>query len=342
MKQYRVVALPGEGIGPEVVEAALVILRRVAELHRFGVTIDYGLIGEPAFQQWGEFFPEATAQLGDGADGILFGAVSRGGLLELRKHFDFFANLRPVRPFASLMDRSPLKPEKLQGVDILFVRELVSGIYFGPAGRSHQAPDPYGYHTMRYTDSEIRRIARVALHQAQNRRQLLTVAHKENALPQLPWTRLVQAEAVDFPEVAIEPMLVDNLALQLMLQPSHFDVVLAGNLFGDILSDLGGALVGSIGVLGSASLNTQGFGLYEAVHGTAPDLAGKGMANPMGTLAGMTLMLQQWGEVAAADHLVQAQERLLGQGYCTADLVSQPGKPWVSTEAWITSLLREL
>lgn len=342
MRQYRVVALAGEGIGLEVVEAAVIVLRRLAQLHGFSVTIDNGLIGLPARQKFGAFFPEAMAQLCIGSDGILFGAVSQGGLLELRQRFDLFANLRPVRPFASLMDKSALKPEKLQGVDILFVRELVSGIYFGPSGRSQDATGPYGYHTMRYADREIQRIARVALQQAQNRRQWLTVAHKENALPHLPWTRLVQIEAAAFPEVTIEPMLVDNLAMQLVMNPSRFDVILAGNLFGDILSDLGGVLMGSIGLLGSASLNAEGFGMYEPVHGTAPDIAGQGIANPMGTLAGVTLMLQQWGETTAANHLLQAQEQLLHQGYRTADLSPQPRERLVNTTEWVDRLLNQL
>jgi len=342
MRQYRVVALPGEGIGPEVVGAAVMVLQRLAQLHDFAVTIDNGLIGLPALEQFGAFFPEATARLCAGSDGILLGAVSQGGLLEIRQHFDLFANLRPVRPFASLIAKSALKPEKLQGVDILFVRELVSGIYFGPSGRSHDANEPYGYHTMRYADREIQRIARVALQQAQNRRQLLTVAHKENALPHLPWTRLVQMEATAFPDVTIEPMLVDNLAMQLVMNPSRFDVILAGNLFGDILSDLGGVLMGSIGLLGSASLNAKGFGLYEPVHGTAPDIAGQGIANPMGMLASVALMLQQWSESAAANHLLQAQEQLLCQGYRTADLSPQPGEKLVNTAEWIDCLIRLL
>jgi 3-isopropylmalate dehydrogenase/3-benzylmalate dehydrogenase len=331
-KQYRVVALPGEGIGVEIVEAALKILQAIAPLKNFSVKVDYGLIGEPALNVLGDFFPDATAKLCEGSDGIVFGAVSRGGLLELRKHFDFFANLRPVRTFNSLLDKSSLKAEKLQGVDILFVRELVSGIYFGASGRGEDKNGAYGYHTMRYGDREIKRIARVALQKAQNRRGLLTVAHKENALPHLPWTRLVLQEAEAFPGVVVEPMLVDNLAMQLVINPQHFDVILAGNLFGDLLSDIGGAIAGSIGLLGSASLNAKGFGMYEAIHGTAPDLAGKGMANPLGTLAGVILMLQQWGEEEAAQSLIQAQERILAKGYRTADLAPQGQEVLVSTE----------
>jgi 3-isopropylmalate dehydrogenase len=340
--QYRLVALPGEGIGIEVVEAAIAILQKIAQIKGFCVSIDYGLIGEPAFKAYGDYFPATTAQLCTGADGILFGAVSRGGLLELRKHFDFFANLRPVRTFDYLFDKSSLKTEKLKGVDILFVRELTSGIYFGASGRDALGQGAYGYHTMYYADWEIRRIARVALQKAQGRRGLLTVAHKENALPHLPWTRLTQEEAKDFPTVTVEPMLVDNLAMQLVIAPQRFDVILASNLFGDILSDIGGAIVGSIGLLGSASLNNNGFGMYEAVHGTAPDIAGKGIANPVGTLAGVVLMLQQWGEIEAAEALLQAQENIFCKGYRTADLFSQKTEILVNTQELIEVFLYEL
>lgn len=342
IREYRLVALPGEGVGPEVVEAALAVLAHLATLHGFSVRVTHGLVGEPAVQQFGTGFPEATARLCEEADGILFGAVSKAGLLELRKRFDLFANLRPVRPVKSLRHRSSIKPEKLDGVDILFVRELVSGIYFGPSGRGVDGTDPYGFHTMQYADSEIRRIARVALQQAQQRRKKLAIAHKENALPCLPWTRLVQEEAAAFPDVALVPMLVDNLAMQLVMNPQQFDVILAGNLFGDILSDIGGAIAGSIGLLGSASLNADGFGLYEAIHGTAPDIAGKGIANPMGTLASVELMLRQWGEETAAAHLAIAQEQLLEAGYRTADLVASPEDRFVNTKAFTEQLIQQL
>lgn len=341
-RHYHVVALPGEGIGKEVVEASLKVLQQVAKLEGFSVAIDYGLIGEPALNKLGSFFPKQTAQLCEGADGILFGAVARGGILELRKYFDFFINLRPVRTFESLLDKSSLQSDRVQGLDLLFVRELVSGIYFGPSGRADDENGSYGYHTMRYHDWEIRRIARVALQKARIRRGLLTVAHKENALPHLPWSRLVQEEAEHFPDVVVEPMLVDNLAMQLVRDPKHFDVVLAGNLFGDILSDIGGALVGSIGLLASASLNAKGFGLYEPIHGTAPDIAGKGIANPLGTLGAVVLMLQQWGENRAAQSLIQATERVLAQGLRTADLAPKGKEVLVNTEALADLLVQEL
>ncbi|MEA5528086.1 3-isopropylmalate dehydrogenase [Dolichospermum sp. UHCC 0684] len=339
---YRIVAIPGEGIGPEVVEASLQILQHVAKIEGFTLRVDYGWLGATAFLQMGSYFPQATVQLCDGANGIVFGAVSQGGLLELRKHYDFFCNLRPIRIVDSLVHKSSLRPEKVQGLDILIIRELVSGIYFGPAGRSSDEKGAYGYHTMLYYDEEIRRIARIALQKAQERRGLLTVAHKENALPHLPWTRIVQEEAIKFPGVVVEPMLVDNLAMQMVLNPQRFDTVLAGNMFGDILSDIGGALVGSIGLLGSASLNADGFGLYEPIHGTAPDIAGKGIANPLGTLGACVLMLQQWGEVGAAQRIIAAQEQVLSEGYRTADLFPQGSEIFVNTEKLIDLLLEEL
>lgn len=342
-KHYRVVALPGEGIGPEVLSAAIKVLLSLSERHNFTVQVDYGLIGEPANEQLGRFFPSETAQLCAGSDGIVFGAVARGGLLEIRKHFDFFANLRPVQMSGHLLDQSSLRSDRVMDLDLLFVRELTSGIYFGPGDRTQDAKGAYGYHTMRYHDWEIRRIARVALQQAQVRRGLVTVAHKENALPHLPWSRLVQEEAVHFPGVKVEPMLVDNVAMQLVRAPKQFDVILAGNLFGDILSDIAGALVGSIGLLASASLNTDGLGLYEAIHGTAPDIAGKGIANPLGMIGAIALMLSQWGEYRAVEALQKAQDAVLAQGYRTADLVNcDASEAWVSTEELTELLIQSL
>jgi 3-benzylmalate dehydrogenase len=341
-KQYSLAVLPGEGIGLEVVEATLTILHQVAIKHDFQLQVDYGVIGQPAVEQYGSYLPEVTAQICSQADGILFGAVSKGGLLELRKKFDFFVNLRPVKIFPSLIENSSLKSNYLSGVDILFVRELVSGIYFGASGRGKDEQGGYGYHTMEYYDWQIKRIAQVALDQAKARRGLLTVAHKENALPHLPWTKLVTEVAQAYPDVTVEPMLVDNLAMQLIVNPQHFDVIVAGNLFGDILSDLGGALVGSVGLLGSASLNESGFGLYEPIHGTAPDLAGKNRANPLGTLASAMMMLGQWGEVDAVKSLQQAWNNILAQGYRTYDLYSQDGETLVTTQELVELFLQEV
>lgn len=339
---YRVVVLPGEGIGPEVVDASLKVLQHLADIEGFSLVINYALIGQPAFNEFGSFFPAQTAQICEGSDGILFGAVTKGGILELRQHFDFFINLRPVRPFETLLNKSSLQPQKIQGLDILFVRELVSGIYFGPSGRERDENGSYGYHTMKYYDWQICRIARVALQKAKERRGLLTLAHKENALPQIPWSRLVQKEAKHFPDVVVEPMLVDNLAMQLVREPKRFDVILGGNLFGDILSDIGGALVGSIGLLPSASINERGFGLYEAIHGTAPDIAGMGIANPLGTMGAVVLMLQQWGETHAATRLIQAMERVLALGYRTADLAPEGQEILVNTKTLTERIIQQL
>ncbi|MEO1465855.1 MAG: isocitrate/isopropylmalate family dehydrogenase [Cyanobacteria bacterium J06633_1] len=331
MKQYTIAALPGEGVGSEVVAATLAILHQAAN-NQFKLRVNYGVIGWEARSQYGSYFPTETATLCSQADGILFGAVSKGGLLELRKAFDFFVNLRPVKIFPSLIANSSLKSDRLVGVDILFVRELVNGIYFGASGRGENEQGSYGYHTMEYYDWQIRQIAQVALAKAEQRSGLLTVAHKENALPHLPWTKLVQEVAADYPQVTVEPMLVDNLAMQLIINPQHFDVILAGNLFGDILSDLGGALVGSVGLLGSASLNQAGFGMYEPIHGTAPDIAGKGRANPLGTLASAMMMLEQWGETATVKKIQQVWNDILAQGYRTQDLYTPGTDTLVTTQ----------
>jgi 3-benzylmalate dehydrogenase len=340
--QYSIAVLPGEGIGLEVVQATLTILHQVAIKHDFQLQVDYGLIGQLAFEQYGSYFPEITAQICSKADGILFGAVSKGGLLELRKKFDFFVNLRPVKTHPSLINNFTLKSNYLSGVDILFIRELVSGIYFGASGRGEDEQGSYGYHTMQYYDWQIKRIAQVALDKARDRKGLLTIAHKENALPHLPWTKLVTEVAHEYPDIIVEPMLVDNLAMQLIINPQHFDVILAGNLFGDILSDLGGALVGSIGLLGSASLNEAGFGLYEPVHGTAPDITGKNQANPFGTLASAMMMLEQWGEIGAVESLQQAWNHILIQGYRTHDLYCQDSETIVTTQELVELFLQEL
>jgi 3-isopropylmalate dehydrogenase len=337
-QKYRIVAIPGEGIGSEVVESALTVLKATAQKHNFKVRVDYGVIGQAALEKYGSYFPEETAQLCMGANGIVFGAVTQGGLLELRQRFDLFANFRPVKTHSSLLDKSSLKRDRLKNVDILFVRELVGGIYFGKSARRESC----GYHTMYYEDWQIKRIAEVALEKARQRRKLLTVAHKENALPHLPWTKLVEEVAKQYPDVSVEPMLVDNLAMQLVVNPQRFDVIVAGNLFGDILSDLGGALVGSIGLLGSASLNSAGFGLYEPVHGTALDIAGKNMANPFGAISSVMMMLAQWRETAAVNFIQQAWDSILARGYRTADLNPQGEEILVSTDELVELFLKLL
>jgi len=338
---YRIVALGGEGVGPEVVGAALQVLDAVSRHESFSLTVDHGLIGQPAIDAGDAPLPDGTIEMCAGCDGILFGAVSQHGILELRKRFQFYANLRPVRVWSCLEDQSGLRKECLDSVDILFVRELTGGIYFGPSGRDQDANGPYGFHTMRYHDFEIRRIARMALELAQCRRGHLTIAHKENALPEIPWCRLVSEEARRDGGITVDPMLVDTLAMQLVRDPRRFDVILAGNLFGDILSDIAGALTGSIGTLPSASFNQEGLGLYEAVHGTAPEIAGRGIANPMGMLGAVELMLEHWDRTQAASRLRNAQQRALASGIRTADLVSGTKLSRATTAEFSAAVIRE-
>jgi 3-isopropylmalate dehydrogenase/3-benzylmalate dehydrogenase len=317
---YRIVALPGEGIGPEVLEASLRVLDRLCALEGLSVEVERALIGQPAIDAMGEALPPQTIRLCREADAILFGAVARHGILEIRREFDFYINLRPIRVPAGLAKHSALRPELAAGVDMVIVRELASGIYFGPSERGQDERGAYGSHAMKYYDFEIRRIARHALQLARKRSGRLTVAHKENALPKIKWQELVAEEARQFPDVEVKGMLVDSLAMELVRQPKRFDVILAGNLFGDILSDLGGAITGSLGLLPSASLNDAGLGLFEPVHGTAPDIAGKGIANPMGMLSSVEMMLEHWNCTTAADRLRRALDLAVERGICTPDM----------------------
>ncbi len=339
---YRLVVLPGEGIGPEVTSAARRVLEHAARAEGVEISVEEADFGIPALERHGSYFPAQTARVCGASDGILLGAVERGGLLELRSHFDFFANLRPVRSIDCLLDASSLKPEKAHGLDILFVRELTSGIHFGPGSRGEDERGSYGYHTMLYYDAQIRRIARVALEHASRRSGRLTVAHKENALPHIPWCALVSEEAAGFPGVEVENLLVDNLAMQLVVDPGQFDVILAGNMMGDWLSSIGGALVGSIGLLASASLNEQGLGLYEPIHGTAPEIAGQGIANPLGALGSLVLMLRQWEEDPLAARIEQAWRRVLEQGYRTPDLGPASSGKRVSCEGMADRVIAAL
>ncbi len=329
---YRLAVLPGEGIGPEVTSAALRTLEHAAAATGVEIRAERADFGIPAFERHGSYLPEATKKLCADADGILLGAVEKGGLLELRSGLDVFANLRPVRCVDALLDASSLKADRVRGTDILFVRELTSGIHFGPSGRGQDEKGAYGYHTMLYHDAQVRRIARVGLEQASRRRGRLCVAHKENALPHIPWCELVGDEARGFPDVEIESLLVDNLAMQLVMEPTRFDVILSGNLMGDWLSSIGGALVGSIGLLASASLDGRGKGLYEPIHGTAPEIAGKGIANPLGAVGSVVLMLRQWGEESLATRLEQALLQVLEDGHRTPDLLTASGLRSLSTE----------
>ncbi|HZR79464.1 MAG TPA: isocitrate/isopropylmalate family dehydrogenase [Candidatus Binatia bacterium] len=338
----RVAALPGEGIGPEVVDAALQVLRRAAEICGSRLEIERAPFGKDAYRELGSYFPETTAEVCRRSDGILLGAVERGGLLELRKHFDFFANLRPVRARPCLAAAAGLPAEKVRDLDILFVRELTSGLPFGESGRGEDARGPFGFHTMLYHDHEVRRVVRVALEHASRRRRFLTVAHKQNALPCIPWCELAAEEAAAFPDVRVEPMLVDTLAMTLVEDPLRFDVIVSENLTGDWLSSLGAGLIGTIGVLPSASLNAEGFGLYEPIHGTAPEIAGRGIANPIGAIGSVVLMLRQWGEEGMAALVANAVERILEAGWRTPDIAVGASVRRVSTRGMTERIVAAL
>ncbi len=326
-RSYRVVALAGEGVEFEMTQASLMILKALAAAEAFSVDVDYGTVEESARQDSQAVLPAPTLQLCEQSNGVLFGAIAREGLQELRQYFDLFVNLRSVQPSPSLLPAAPIKLDQMQGVELLFVRELTSGVPADAPDRGVDNKGTYGLQTIRYDDVNIRRTARIALEFAQSRRQRLAVAYKGGVLPYLPWTRLIQIEALAFPAVTVETIPVDQLAVQLAVRPQDFDVVLTCNLFGNILSNLTGAIAGATGLLGSASLNSDRFGLYEAVYSAGRD-SDHTVAHPLGTLSSIALMLEQWGEGRAAQRLTALREAFLTEGYRTADLCcGEPDPP---------------
>ena len=335
----RIVLLPGDGIGPEVIEAAATVLQSVARRGGFTLDFETHAIGGAALRAGYPPLPDATREACLAADAVLLGAVGdpefdreprerkpETALLGLRRAMGVYANLRPIAIWAPLAGQGPLKPERLAGVDMVIVRELTGGLYFAePRGFADDRAS--AYNTMRYATYEIERIARMAFSLAVTRRGKVTSVDKANVLEtsQL-WRRVVADIGATYPGVTLEHMYVDNCAMQIILDPARFDVVLTENLFGDILSDEGGAIVGSLGLLPSASLGA-GPGLYEPVHGSAPDLAGRDVANPIGTIASAALLLRYSlkleNEAAAVE---EAIGRALADGYRTADLAPAGGR----------------
>jgi 3-isopropylmalate dehydrogenase len=351
--QAKIALLPGDGIGPEVVGAARRVLAAVET--RFGHSFqcrEYP-IGGIAIDQTGSPLPVETYEGCQTADGILLGAVGgpkwddptqsvrpEQGLLGLRKSLDLFANLRPIQPHPALLHASPVKAELLQGVDILMVRELTGGIYFGqPRHRRQVNGEAQAVDTMVYTESEIRRVAQVAFQLAQNRRGKVTSIDKANVLEcSRLWRQTVAATATEYPQVALEHLLVDAAAMYLIARPQAFDVMVTENMFGDILTDEASVLAGSIGNMPSASLGAEvnflGFpiGLYEPIHGSAPDIAGKGIANPVGTILSLAMLLRHsLGLEEEARAVETAVSETITSGNLTADLVPL-GQPALSTE----------
>ncbi|HQR55369.1 MAG TPA: 3-isopropylmalate dehydrogenase [Burkholderiaceae bacterium] len=335
----KIAVLPGDGIGKEIVAEAVKVLRVLGEPFEFEIAD----VGGAAFDAYGHPLPEATLRLAQAADAVLFGAVGdwkydkleralrpEQAILGLRKHLGLFANFRPAICYDELTQASSLKPELVAGLDILIVRELTGDIYFGqPRGR-RTAPDgafagsPEAFDTMRYSRPEIERIAHVAFRAARKRSKKVTSVDKANVLETFQfWKEVVTEVHASYPDVELEHMYVDNAAMQLVRAPKKFDVIVTGNMFGDILSDEAAMLTGSIGMLPSASLNEHGQGLYEPSHGSAPDIAGKGVANPLATILSAAMMLRySLDRAPQADRIEAAVRQVLAQGLRTADIAA--------------------
>jgi 3-isopropylmalate dehydrogenase len=349
----KICVLPGDGIGPEIVAQALRVLRALD----LKLETEEALLGGCAVDATGSPYPEATQKLAQQADAVLLGAVGgpqwdshpreqrpERGLLGIRKHLNLFANLRPAVLYDELANASTLKPEVVAGLDILIIRELTGDIYFGqPRGIEVRDGQRVGTNTMVYSESEIRRIARVAFAAARKRRGKLCSVDKMNVLEctQL-WRDVVIETAKEFADVELSHMLVDNAAMQLVRNPKQFDVMVTGNMFGDILSDEASMLTGSIGMLPSASLDENNKGLYEPSHGSAPDIAGKGIANPLATILSAAMMLRYtFGDEPAAVRIEQAVKKVLASGFRTGDIY-EPGMKKVGTREMGDAVLAAL
>lgn len=343
----KILILPGDGIGPEIVAQAVAVLRAAEQRFGLEIELEEGLVGGAAYDAEGDPLPETTLAKARAADAILFGAIGgpkwdaierdkrpERGLLRLRSSLGLFANLRPAILFPQLAGASSLKPEVVSGLDILIVRELTGGIYFGqPRGIREENGERVGFNTQVYAESEIRRIAKVAFELAMQRNQRVCSVDKANVLEVTElWKEIMTEEAKAYPEIELSHLYVDNAAMQLVRAPKNFDVIVTGNLFGDILSDEAAMLTGSIGMLPSASLDENRKGLYEPCHGSAPDIAGQGIANPLATIMSLAMLMRyslQRAEVA--DAIEDAVEKVLDQGLRTADIHTE-GTRKVSTE----------
>lgn len=345
MKSCNVAVLPGDGIGPEVMVVACEILETIGDIAGVRFNTQWADVGGAAIDSEGVALPEKTLKICENSDAILFGSVGgpkweglppekqpeRGALLPLRKHFSFYANLRPVTIHPDLTGLSPLATSRIRdGVDMLVIRELTGDVYFAqPKGRDeHRAFD-----TMAYTKTEIERIARFAFEAARKRKKKVHSIDKANVLTTMVfWREVVNQISREYPDVSVEHMYVDNAAMQLILKPSQFDVILAGNMFGDILSDEGAALTGSLGMMPSASLNENGFGLYEPAGGSAPDIAGQDIANPIAQILSMGMMLRfSFSMHGEASLLEKAVMEVISDGVRTRDLASA-GEKTVGTK----------
>lgn len=351
--EKKIAVLPGDGIGPEVMESALKILQVIGRRFKHTFHVEYGAIGGEAIDKFQSPLPEDTVRLCERSDAILLGAVGgdkwqkneanmrpEKGLLGLRKHFDFFANLRPVDTVPSLVKASPLKEEIVEEVNMLIVRELTGGLYFGePSRRTEKS----AVDTLVYTREEIERIVEKAFELARLRKGKVTSVDKENVLQSSKlWREIVEEKKQGYPDVEVEHMLVDSAAMQLVTNPAAFDVIVTENMFGDILSDEASVITGSLGIMPSASLGADGFGMYEPVHGSAPDIAGQGKANPAAAILSVAMMLKysfKLEDEAAA--IEEAVYKVFEDGFYTADLASATDRV-LSTDEWTQRVLEEL
>lgn len=336
----QVLVLPGDGIGPEITAEAVKVLQSLKQSDNLDIELTEDLVGGAAYDVHGVPLADETMAKAQASDAVLLGAVGgykwesldisvrpEKGLLRLRSEMQLFANLRPAFLYPQLADASTLKPEVVSGLDILIVRELTGGIYFGqPRGiRTLENGERQGYNTYVYSESEIKRIAHVAFQAAMKRNKKLTSVDKANVLEVTElWREVVDEVAKEYPEVEVKHMYVDNAAMQLVLNPKQFDVMVTGNMFGDILSDEASMLTGSIGMLASASLDSSNKGMYEPSHGSAPDIAGKNLANPLATILSAAMMLRySLGREDLAVKIEQAVSKVLDQGLRTGDIYSE-------------------
>ncbi|BCE02687.1 3-isopropylmalate dehydrogenase [Marinicellulosiphila megalodicopiae] len=354
----QILVLPGDGIGPEIIKEAVAVLVAVNKKHNLGLELVDGLIGGAAIDQHGVPYPDETHAKAMNADAVLLGAVGgpkwdaldtairpEKGLLAIRSKLKLFGNLRPAILYPQLASASSLKADIVSGLDLLIVRELTGGIYFGePRGiRTLENGEREGYNTYKYSESEIRRIAVVAFEAAMKRNKKLCSVDKANVLEAtVLWREIVEEVAKDYPEVELSHMYVDNAAMQLVRAPKQFDVMVTGNMFGDILSDCAAMLTGSIGMLPSASLDQNGKGMYEPIHGSAPDIMNQNKANPLATILSVSMMLRySFGFAEVADEIELAVSKVLDKNIRTLDIQSE-GCTIVGTKEMGAAVLAEL
>ena len=349
---YKIVSIPGDGIGPEVVAGAVAVLEQLSKKHGFEIVVEEHPFGGASYDLHGEMLTRATLDDCRNCDAVLLGAVGgpkweslphehkpEAALLKIRKELELFANLRPAKVYDALLDASSLKPEVVRGTDFLVFRELTGGIYFGQP-RGFDATK--GWNTMVYEGYEVERIARLAFEAARKRKGKVISIDKANVLEVSQfWRNVVHEVHKEFADVELSDMYVDNAAMQIVRNPRQFDVIVTGNLFGDILSDIAGMITGSLGMLPSASIGTQ-HALYEPIHGSAPDIAGQNKANPIATIASVAMMFEHsFQKPEIAREIEQAIEATLASGLRTAD-IANPGAPVISTTEMTEAIVRHL